>query len=128
MHIEVAGRRLGQTETRACHLLGMQQTTLRCVGYGSMRKQDLTRRKATWIAIVRRLPHAEESELEADRCVFIALQPAGDVPPLDAVARMRAVVTRQDEGRAAQHRLEFGAMRLRRHRGKQRELEQQTSE
>ncbi len=73
----------------------MPQTAQRGIGDRRVAEQDLPRREAARVRLAEPGPHAEERHLETERRAALVLQPAGDVPPLDAEVGMRAVVLRE---------------------------------
>ena len=75
------------------------------VGERGMRKQQVARGEAAVQLRRQAGAAAEEGDLEAVVRVAVGAQLAGDVPPLDGRAQVRAVVARKVQRAAAAHRL-----------------------
>jgi len=79
-----------EREAGARRALLVDQAAALRVGDGGVGQQYLARIEAARVVGLLLRTRAEEGDLEADR----AVEPAGDVPPLGAVVRMRAVIAR----------------------------------
>jgi ABC-type lipoprotein release transport system permease subunit len=93
-HVGVARGRLHHALERAAAALRVEEARLARIGEGGMGEQHLLRGEAAGIRLRGRVAHAEERDLEPEppgRIPFLT-QMAGHVPPLDAVAGMRAGV------------------------------------
>jgi putative ABC transport system permease protein len=98
-HAGAAELGLREREAGARRALVVQQASARRVAQRGMREQHLLRVEAARVGALLLRPRAEERDLEAEA----VLEPAGDVPPLDAKLGMRAVIARKDEPRVGRH-------------------------
>src|SRR6266513_5980465 len=89
------GLGLRQREPGARRALLVDQAAALRVGDGGVGKQYLERIEAARVVGLLLRPRTEESDLEAHRPV----EPAGDIPPLGAVLRMRAVIAGKNKTR-----------------------------
>src|SRR5207302_4462448 len=88
-----AGLGVRQREPVARRTLLVDQAAALRVGDGGVGKQYLERIEAARVVGLFLRPRAEEGDLEAHR----PAEPAGDIPPLGAVVRMRAVIARKNK-------------------------------
>src|SRR5258708_21755566 len=84
-------RGLRERDPGARRALLVHQPAVPRIGDRRVREQDLSRAEGAGIILGDVRPCPEERDLEADR----PIEPAGDVPPLRAEIRMRAVIARE---------------------------------
>jgi hypothetical protein len=65
-------------------------------------KEHLPRREAARIRLGNSRSHTEERDLESVRTLLLVLHPASDVPPLEAIFGMAALVARELQFRAGE--------------------------
>ncbi len=115
------GRRLvraGEVEHRARRTLVVAQPAVRGVRHRRVREHELPCGEPARVVLGDARAVAEERHLHAERGAVAALHPAGRVPPLGAVVGMAAVVAREAQRGAGQHRRVAGGRPGRRRQGR----------
>ena len=93
----VASLRFGEAEAAASSALVVYEATHPRISDRRMREVELTRRESVGDAFGDAGTDAKERHLKAEGHVRVRRKPSRDVPPLDAVLGMRAVIARKSE-------------------------------